>query len=47
VNIPDDPALPVLREAAAHRSVAGFRYRSTDRELHPYAVLLRPKSSPR
>jgi proteasome accessory factor B len=44
VNLRDDPALPILREAAAHRSVAAFRYRSTDRELHPYAVLLREGS---
>lgn len=44
VNVPDDPALPILREAAAHRAVASFRYRSTDRELQPYAVLLREGS---
>ncbi|MFZ4718243.1 MAG: helix-turn-helix transcriptional regulator [Ilumatobacteraceae bacterium] len=40
-NVPDDPALPLLREAAAHRAVATFTYRGTARELHPYAVLLR------
>ncbi len=40
-NVPDDPALPVLREAAAHRAVASFTYRGTARELQPYTVLLR------
>jgi proteasome accessory factor B len=43
-NVPDDPTLPMLREAAAHRSVASFRYRGVDRELQPYAVLLREGS---
>ncbi len=41
VNMPDDPALPALREAAAGRAVASFDYRGTPRQLHPYTVLLR------
>jgi predicted DNA-binding transcriptional regulator YafY len=41
VNLPDDPALPPLREAAAHRALATFTYRGTARELQPYTVLLR------
>lgn len=44
VNVPDDPALPALREAAAHRAVASFDYRGTRRALHPYTVLLREGS---
>jgi predicted DNA-binding transcriptional regulator YafY len=43
-HVPDDPSLPALREAAAHRSLASFRYRGVDRELQPYAVLLREGS---
>lgn len=41
VNIPDDPALPALREAAADHAVATFAYRGQTRRLQPYAVLLR------
>lgn len=41
VNVPDDPALPLLRDAAAQRAVASFTYRGVARQLHPYAVLLR------
>ncbi len=44
VNMPDDPTLPALREAAADRAVASFRYRGVDRRLQPYAVLLRDGS---
>ncbi|MBI4935321.1 MAG: WYL domain-containing protein [Actinobacteria bacterium] len=40
-NIPDAPALPALREASAHHASASFRYHGTQRELHPYALLLR------
>jgi predicted DNA-binding transcriptional regulator YafY len=40
-NIPDAPALPALREAAAHRCAATFAYHGTVRELQPYALLLR------
>lgn len=40
-NVPDDPALPVLRDAAAQHAPAAFTYRGTPRVLHPYAVLLR------
>ena len=43
-NIPDDPALPALREAAAQRAVATFRYRDTVRRLQPFSVLLRDGS---
>jgi predicted DNA-binding transcriptional regulator YafY len=43
-NIPDVPALPVLREAAAQRSEAVFTYRGVPRTLQPYAVLLRDGS---
>ena len=40
-NVPDDPSLPLLREAAAQHAVAAFGYRGVARELQPYAVLLR------
>lgn len=40
-NIPDLPALPPLRDAAASRSVATFTYRGTARRLQPYSLLLR------
>jgi proteasome accessory factor B len=40
-NIPDVPALPALREAAAAHAVAGFDYHGTPRRLQPYALLLR------
>ena len=43
-NIPDDPALPALREAAADHAVATFAYRGQTRRLQPYAVLLRDGS---
>jgi predicted DNA-binding transcriptional regulator YafY len=44
VNVPDDPSLPALREAAANRAIASFDYRGTRRELQPYTVLLRDGS---
>lgn len=40
-NVPALDALPILREAAAARAMVGFEYRSTVREVHPYALLLR------
>lgn len=40
-NVPELPGLPVLREATAHRALASFRYHGRDRQLHPYALLLR------
>ena len=40
-NVPDDPALPALREAAAQHAEVGFGYRGRPRRLQPYAVLLR------
>ncbi|MEN9643402.1 MAG: putative proteasome accessory factor [Actinomycetota bacterium] len=40
-NVPDDAALPVLREAAAQHAEVGFGYRGRARTLQPYAVLLR------
>jgi predicted DNA-binding transcriptional regulator YafY len=43
-NVPDDPSLPALREAAALHALAGFRYRGSTRRLQPYAVLLRDGS---
>lgn len=39
-NVPDDPALPALREAAAQHAEVGFGYRGRPRRLQPYAVLL-------
>jgi predicted DNA-binding transcriptional regulator YafY len=43
-NVPDDPALPALREAAAVRAETQFTYRGTARRLQPYSVLLRDGS---
>lgn len=40
-NVPDDPALPALREAAAQHAEVAFGYRGRARRLQPYAVLLR------
>ena len=40
-NVPDLPALPVLREATAARSEVTFEYRGTPRRLQPFALLLR------
>jgi len=40
-NIPELPALPVLREAASVRSEVMFQYRGKRRRLQPYALLLR------
>ena len=40
-NVPTLDVLPVLREAAAARAIVSFEYRSTTRELQPYALLLR------
>ncbi len=40
-NIPDVPALPALREASAQHATATFQYRGSERQLHPYALLLR------
>ncbi len=40
-NVPDDPMLPALREAAAMRAEAHFVYRGLSRTLQPYSVLLR------
>ena len=42
-NIPDLPALPVLREATASRAEVSFDYRGTTRALHPYSLLLRER----
>jgi predicted DNA-binding transcriptional regulator YafY len=40
-NIPDLPALPVLREAASGRASVSFTYHDKQRTLDPYALLLR------
>jgi predicted DNA-binding transcriptional regulator YafY len=40
-NIPDEPALPALREASAQHATATFGYRGSERQLNPYALLLR------
>jgi len=40
-NVPALDALPTLREAAAARAVVRFDYRGEQRELEPYALLLR------
>jgi predicted DNA-binding transcriptional regulator YafY len=40
-NVPDDVALPALREAAAQHAEVRFGYRGRPRELQPYSVLLR------
>ncbi len=40
-NIPDDPALPPLRDATSVHAPVTFEYRGSSRELHPYALLLR------
>lgn len=42
-NIPDLPALPVLREATAARAEVTFDYRSTARTVQPYSLLLRER----
>jgi predicted DNA-binding transcriptional regulator YafY len=42
-NIPDLPALPVLRESTASRAEVSFDYRGTTRTLHPYSLLLRER----
>lgn len=40
-TMPSMPALPVLREAVARRSVVSFEYRDLRREVEPYGLLLR------
>ncbi len=40
-NIPELPALPLLREAASGRCRVQFRYRDKHRSLQPYSLLLR------
>ena len=40
-NIPQLPALPVLREAASARAEVDFGYRGKARRLQPFALLLR------
>jgi predicted DNA-binding transcriptional regulator YafY len=40
-NLPQLELLPALREAISARSAIAFRYHGADRELHPYALLLR------
>ncbi|MGB8858327.1 MAG: WYL domain-containing protein [Ilumatobacteraceae bacterium] len=42
-NIPDLPALPLLREASAVRAEVSFGYHGSPRRLHPYALLLRER----
>jgi len=42
-NIPDLPALPLLREATASRSQVTFGYRGTARTLQPYSLMLRER----
>ena len=39
--VPDLPALPALREAAASRQTVTFGYRGKSRRLDPYGLLLR------
>lgn len=39
--VPDDPALPVLRQAVADRRAVTFRYRELDRVVDPWGLLLR------
>jgi proteasome accessory factor B len=39
--LPDLPALPVLREAVAQRTMVTFRYRDVAREVDPWGLLLR------
>lgn len=40
-SVPELPALPVLRDAAARRAVVAFGYRGRDRRVDPYGLLLR------
>lgn len=40
-SVPELPALPVLRDAAARRAVVRFTYRDRAREVDPYGLLLR------
>jgi len=40
-TVPQLPALPTLREAAARRSTVTFEYRGKQRRLDPYGLLLR------
>ncbi len=42
-NIPELPALPALREAAAGRAEVTFGYRGKERVLQPYSLLLRER----
>lgn len=42
-NIPELPALPELREAAARRAEVTFLYRGTERVVQPYSLLLRER----
>lgn len=39
--VPDDPALPVVRDAVARRHAVAFRYRGLDRTVDPWGLLLR------
>jgi predicted DNA-binding transcriptional regulator YafY len=41
VAVPSLPVLPRLREAVATRAVVSFRYRDLDREVEPWALVLR------
>lgn len=42
-NIPELPALPLLREAASGRAEVSFMYRGTERVVQPYSLLLRER----
>ena len=39
--VPDDPALPVIRDAVSARHAVRFRYRALDRTVDPWGLLLR------
>ncbi|HWL41346.1 MAG TPA: WYL domain-containing protein [Ilumatobacter sp.] len=39
--VPDDPALPIVREAVTARHAVRFRYRGLDRTVDPWGLLLR------
>lgn len=39
--VPDDPSLPLLRDAVATRTAVKFRYRDLDRIVEPWGILLR------
>jgi len=39
--VPDDPALPLLRQAVSDRQTVALRYRGLDRRVDPWGLLLR------